>query len=134
MSTTFNERNLIDATAQVTRALPAAAANVTSTGIYLGGDGPHKERLKVKVELPANTVLVATKLLTITLQDSADNSSFAAAAPAQSFVITGDTGFPAQDIYFDINNSIRSYVAVNFACETGAGNNTGTTATISLVS
>jgi len=134
MPTTFNERNLIDATAQVTRALPAAAANVTSSGIYLGGDGPHKERLKVKVELPANTVLVATKLLTITLQDSADNSSFAAAAPAQSFVITGDTGFPAQDIYFDINNSIRAYVAVNFAVETGGGNNTSTTATISLVS
>jgi len=134
MPTTFNERNLIDATAQVTRALPAAAANVTSTGIYIGGDGPHKERLKVKVELPANTVLVATKLLTITLQDSADNSSFAAAAPAQSFVITGDTGFPAQDIYFDINNSIRAYVAVNFAVETGGGNNTSTTATISLVS
>ena len=134
MPTTFNERNLIDATAQVTRALPAAAANVTSTGIYLGGDGPHKERLKVKVEMPANTVLVATKLLTITLQDSADNSSFAAASPAQSFVITGDTGFPAQDVYFDINNSIRSYVAVNFAVETGGGSNISTIATISVVS
>lgn len=134
MSNNFNERNLADATAQVTRALPAAAANVTSSGIYLGGDGPHKERLKVRVELPANTVLVATKLLTITLQDSADNSSFAAAAPAQSFVITGNTGFPAQDVYFDINNSIRDYVAVNFAVETGGGNNTATTATISVVS
>lgn len=134
MSNNFNERNLADAASQVTRALPAAAANVTSSGIYLGGDGPHKERLKVRVELPANTVLVATKLLTITLQDSADNSSFAAAAPAQSFVITGNTGFPAQDVYFDINNSIRDYVAVNFAVETGGGNNTTTTATISVVS
>lgn len=134
MPNNFNERNLADATAQVTRALPAAAANVTSSGIYLGGDGPHKERLKVRVELPANTVLVATKLLTITLQDSADNSSFADAAPAQSFVITGNTGFPAQDVYFDINNSIRDYVAVNFAVETGGGNNTATTATISVVS
>lgn len=134
MPNNFNERNLADATAQVTRALPAAAANVTSSGIYLGGDGPHKERLKVRVELPANTVLVAAKLLTITLQDSADNSSFAAAAPAQSFVITGNTGFPAQDVYFDINNSIRDYVAVNFAVETGGGNNTTTTATISVVS
>lgn len=134
MSNNFNERNLADAASQVTRALPAAAANVTSSGIYLGGDGPHKERLKVRVELPVNTVLVATKLLTITLQDSADNSSFAAAAPAQSFVITGNTGFPAQDVYFDINNSIRDYVAVNFAVETGGGNNTTTTATISVVS
>jgi hypothetical protein len=134
MSTTVNERNLIDALAQTTRALPAAAANVTSSGIYIGGDGPHKERLKVKVELPANTVLVATKLLTITLHDSADNSSFAAASPAQSYVITGDTGFPATDIYFEITNTTRDYVAVNFAVETGGGANTGTTATISVVS
>jgi hypothetical protein len=134
MPTTFNERNLIDAVSQTTQALPAAAANVTSSGIYLGGDGPHKERLKVKVELPANSVLVATKKLTISLYDSADNSSFAAAAPAQSFVITGDTGFPTQDIYFDINNSIRSYVAVNLAVETGGGSNISTIATISVVS
>ena len=134
MSNNSNERNLADALAQTTQALPAAAANVTSSGIYLGGDGPHKERLKVRVELPTNSVLVATKLLTITLYDSADNSSFAAASPAQSFVITGNGGFAAQDIYFDINNSIRSYVAVNLAVETGGGNNTTTTATISVVS
>jgi hypothetical protein len=134
MATTVNSRNLIDAQAATTRALPAAAANVTSTGIYIGGDGPHKERLKVKVELPTNSVLVATKLLTITLHDSADNSSFAAASPAQSFVITGNTGFAAQDIYFEIAQTTRDYVAVNFAVETGGGANTGTVATISVVS
>ena len=134
MSTTANERNLIDALAQTTRALPAAAANATSTGIYVGGDGPHKERLKVKVELPANSVLVATKTLTVKLFDSADNSSFAAASPAQTYVITGDTGFPATEIFFDLNNSVREYVAVDFAVETGGGANTGTTATISVVS
>lgn len=134
MSTTVNQRNLVDALAQTTRALPAAAANVTSTGIYVGGDGPHKERLKLKVELPENSVLVATKLLTIKLYDSADNSSFAAAVPNQTYIITGDTGFPATEIFFDINNAIRDYVAVYFEVETGGGANTGTTATISLVS
>lgn len=134
MAVTNNSRNLKDALASVTKALPAAAANHTSDGIYIGGDGPHKERLKVKVELPANTVLVATKTLTVSLYDSADNSSFAAASPAQSYTITGDTGFPATDIYFDVNNSIRDYVGVNLAVESGGGANTGTTATISVVS
>jgi hypothetical protein len=134
MSTTVNHRNLKDALSQTTRALPAAAASVTSSGIYIGGDGPHKEGLKVKVELPANSVLVATKLLTIKLYDSADNSSFAAASPAQTYIITGDTGFPATDIYFDINQTTRDYVAVYFEVETGGGANTGTTATISVVS
>ncbi|NDB05621.1 MAG: hypothetical protein EBX95_07700 [Acidimicrobiia bacterium] len=134
MATTFNSRNLIDAQAQVTRTLPAAAASNTSTGIYIGGDGPHKERLKLKVELPTNSVLVATKTLTIALWDSADNSSFAAASPAQSFVITGATGFAAQDIYFEIAQTTRDYVAARFTVESGGGDNTATTATISVVS
>ena len=131
---TFNRRNLVDAQAQVTRALPAAAANVTSSGIYLGGQGPHRERLKLRVNIPANTVLVATKTLTLSLQDSANNSSFAATSPSQAIAITGDTGFAAQELYFDIPASARDYVGVNFAVETGGGDNTGTTATISLVS
>lgn len=134
MANTVNSRNLKDALLQTTRALPAANANVTSTGIFVGGDGPHKERLKVKVELPLNSVLVATETLTVTLYDSADNSSFAAASPAQSYVITGDTGFPATDIYFEVAQTTRDYVGVNFAVSSSGGNNTGTTATISLVS
>lgn len=131
---TVNRRNLVDALAQVTRALPAAAANVTSSGIYLGGQGPHRERLKLRVNIPANTVLVATKTLTLSLQDSANNSSFAATSPSQTITITGETGFAAQELFFDIPANARDYVGVNFAVETGGGDNTGTTATISLVS
>lgn len=134
MAVTVNSRNLIDELAKTTKALPAAAANATSDGIYIGGDGPHKERLKLKVSLPANSVLVATKLLTIKLYDSADNSSFAAASPVQQYVITGDTGFSAQDIYFEITQTTRDYVAAYFEVETGGGNNTGTTATVAVVS
>lgn len=134
MSTTVNHRNLIDAQAATTRALPAANANVTSSGISVGGGGPHKERLKVKVELPANSVLVAGQTLTVALHDSADNSSFAAASPAQSVVITGDTGFAARDIYFEITQTTRAFVAVNFAVSASGGNNTSTVAAISVVS
>jgi hypothetical protein len=133
MAVTVNSRNLTDALASTTVALPAAAANVSTTAIFIGGDGPHKERLKVKVSLPANSVLVATKLLTITLYDSA-TTTLAAASPAQSFVITGDTGFPAQDIYFEISQTTKDYVGVNFAVETGGGSNIATTATVSIVS
>jgi hypothetical protein len=131
---TVNARNLTDALSSVTRTLPAANASNTSTGIYIGGAGPHREALKMKVELPVNSVLVATKLLTIALWDSADNSSFAATSPAQSLVITGNTGFAAQEFYFEIPQTARAYVAVRFTVETGGGDNTGTTATISVVS
>jgi hypothetical protein len=133
MAVTVNSRNLTDALASTTVALPAAAANVSTTAILIGGDGPHKERLKVKVSLPANSVLVATKLLTITLYDGA-TTTLAAASPAQSFVITGDTGFPAQDIYFELSQTTKDYVGVNFAVETGGGSNIATTATVSVVS
>ena len=133
MAVTVNHRNLTDELLSTTVALPAAAANVSNTAIYIGGDGPHKERLKVKVSLPANSVLVASKLLTIKLYDGA-TSSLTPASPAQSYVITGDTGFPATDIYFEVSQTTQDYVGVNFAVETGGGSNIATTATVSVVS
>jgi len=131
---TVNARNLKDALSATTQALPAAAANVTCSGIYIGGAGPHREGLKLKVELPENSVLVATKDLDMALYDSADNSSFAAVVPAQTRQIVGDTGFDATDFYFEIPQTARAYVAVNFAVETGGGSNIATTATVSVVS
>jgi hypothetical protein len=131
---TVNHRNLKDAITATTQALPAAAAAVTSSGLYIGGTGPHREALKVKVELPLNSVLVATKTLTVALWDSADGVTFAAEVPNQSQVITGTTGFAATDIYFQVPQTAAAYVAVRFTVETGGGDNTGTTATISVVS
>jgi hypothetical protein len=132
MAVVFNQSAGIDALLQTTVALPAAAANVSTTAILIGGDGPHKNKMKLKVSLPANSVLVATKTLTITFYDSA-TTTLAAASPAQSFVITGDTGFAAQDIFFEISQTTKDYVGVNFAVETGGGSNIGTTATVSVV-
>lgn len=130
-----NRRSLADALSTVTKALPAAAAANTTDGIYIGGQGPHRERLKLRVTIPANAVLVATKSLTLALHDSADNSSFAAVAgPGQSYAIVGDTGFAADTIYFDIPAHARDYVAVNQAVEAAGGDNTGTTITYEIVS
>lgn len=134
MPAVFNQSAGIDALAQTTVALPAAAANVTTSGIYIGGAGPHRNKLKVKVSLPLNAVLVADKDLDMTLYDSADNSSFAAAVPAQTRQIVGDTGFAATEFFFEIPQTARAYVAVNFAVETGGGSNIATTATVSVVS
>jgi hypothetical protein len=65
-----NRRSLADALSTVSKALPAAAANNTSDPIYIGGNGPHREGMKLRVSWPANTVLVATKTLTLTLYSS----------------------------------------------------------------
>ena len=129
-----NKRAGVDALSQVTKALPAAAANNTSDGIYIGATGPVREQMKLRVDLPLNSVLVSTKLLTLKLYDSADNSSFAEVTdPGQTIVIAGDTGFAADTLYFDIPGHARDYVAVYQDVETGGGNNTGTTVTYSLV-
>jgi hypothetical protein len=128
-----NRRNVKDAILQETKALPAAAASATTDLIYIGGEGPHREGMKVRVEIPENSVLVATKDLDIVLVDSADGSTSAAVSPAQSVQVVGDTGFDAQDFYFDIPQNARDYVGVKFTVETGGGDNTGTTATVSIV-
>jgi hypothetical protein len=128
-----NRRTVQDARLQVTKALPAAAASATTDLIYIGGQGPHREGLKVYVEIPANSVLVATKLLDVTLVDSADGSTSANTDPVQTKQIVGDTGFPVQRFYFDVPQSARAYLGVKFAVETGGGSNIATVATVSVV-
>mgnify|MGYP003649725606 CR=1 FL=1 len=130
---TVNRRNAKDAILQETKALPAAGASATSDLIYIGGEGPHREGLKVRVDLPVNAVLVATKDLDMALVDSADGSSSAAVSPGQTYQIIGDTGFAATSFYFDVPQTARDYVGVSFTVEAAGGDNTGTTATVSLV-
>jgi hypothetical protein len=132
-----NRRQQADALLQVSKALPAANNNNTTDLIPIPAAGPVRERLKLRVEIPSNTALVATKTLTLTLVDSADGSASAAVAgPGQSIVIAGigGNGIAAQTRYFEIPNHAREYVGVLQAVEADGGNNTGTTIKYSLVS
>lgn len=130
-----NRRSLADALTTVTKALPAAAAANVTDLIFIGGQGPHRERLKLRATIPANSVLVADKFLTLTLHDSADGSTTAAVAgPAQVHTIIGATGFAADTVYFDIPAHARDYVAVSQAVETGGGSNIATVITYEIVS
>jgi hypothetical protein len=128
-----NRRSVKDAKLQTTKALPAAAASATTDLIYIGGEGPHREGMKVLVEIPVNSVLVADKDLDIVLVDSADGSTSADVSPVQSKQIVGATGFAAQEFYFEITQTMRDYVGVKFTVETGGGSNIATIATVSVV-
>lgn len=135
MGKEVNRRHAEDALLSVSKALPAAAANNNTDSIDIGSAGPHRDKLKLRVDVPVNSVLVATKVLTLTFQDSADDSSFAAVDdPGQTITIVGDTGFAADTLYFDVPQHARQYIRVNQAVETGGGDNTGTTLVYSLVS
>lgn len=134
MSKKVNRRNSADALAIVTKALPAAAANNDTDEIYIGPAGPHREGMKLRASWPANSVLVATKLLTLTLKSGATGALAAETDPTATYVITGDTGFAAGYVDFELGQNVGEYVAVNQAVETGGGANTGTTFTYTLVS
>lgn len=130
---TVNRRNAKDARLQSSKALPVAGASATPDLIYIGGQGPHREGMKILVELPLNAVLVATKGLDMVLVDSVDGTSPAVVSPGQSYQIIGATGFAATQFYFDIPQSANEYVGVKFTVEAGGGDNTATVATVSVV-
>jgi hypothetical protein len=134
MSKKVNRRNAVDALLSTTKALPAANANNDSDALYIGGLGPHREKLKLRASWPANTVLVATKKLTLTLKSGATSTTAAELDPAQTFVITGDTGFAAGYVDFELGQGVLAYVAVNQAVEADGGNNTGTSITYQVIS
>ena len=134
MSQKVNRRNSKDALLSVTKALPAAAANNDTDAIYIGPVGPHREKMKLRAEWPANTVLVADKTITLTLKSGATSSTTAEDDPAQTYVITGATGFAAGYVDFELGQNVLDYVAVNQAVLTAGGDNTGTEFTYSIVS
>ena len=63
----------------------------------------------------------------------ATSSTTAEADPAQTYVITGDTGFAAGYVDFELGQNVGEYVAVNQAVETGGGSNIATSFTYSIV-
>lgn len=129
MSKVVNRRNSADALLSVTKALPAAGASNTSDAIEIGNAGPHREGIKLRVSWPVNSVLVATKTLTITLQSSATSTLADATVPGSTHVITGDTGFAAGYVDFELGQNIGAFVGWKQAVEAAGGDNTGTTLT-----
>lgn len=134
MAKYVNRRNSADDLLSVSKALPAAAANNDTDEIYIGPVGPHREKMKLRAEWPANSVLVSTKLLTLTLKSGATGALAAETDPTATYVITGNTGFAAGYVDFELGQNVGEYVAVNQAVETGGGSNIGTTFTYTLIS
>lgn len=130
-----NARNQVDTNLQTTKALPATASNNAHDGID-SGTGPHRERMEVFVDVPATPNLADTKTITFALESSADNSTFAAVSPAQSGVITGagGSGADAAEFRFSIPSTADRYLRVTQTAVSSAGDSTGVTATVSLLS
>lgn len=124
-------RVLIDNEKRVTRALPAQNTNVNSASIDLGTP-PAPEEMELRVSVPATPSLANGQTITVTLQDSADNVTFANIAELSSLVITGGGGGGGPAAQRDVNlpASARRYVRVNIAASATAGDNTAVSAVL----
>jgi len=138
-------RQVQDANFISVTALPAANANVNSGSFDLGqrsavtnglDAGFNVENCELQVTVPATPNLADTKSITFTFQDSADNSTFAA-APTGGVIGTvtgaGGAGAAATTFKFRIPNNVRRYVNVNAAVAASGGTNTAVSFTVKLL-
>lgn len=122
-----------DALLIVTKALPAQNTTNTSDSIDLGLGIP--EHVQALIELPATPSLADGQTITLTLHDSADNSSFAAVAALASLAVTGagGVGAAATSRQVALPPGIRRYIRLSQAASATAGNNTAVSATLSVL-
>lgn len=114
-----------DALLTITSALPTQTNTVNSSSIDLGVTAPvlagtHSDFL---VSAPDGAALTTGQTLTFTIQDSADNSSFAAVAALPTYVVTGASNVvpTGSNRAFRFPPSIRRYVRVSCAASATAG-------------
>lgn len=132
----MSTRQVRDAALTVTKALPAAAKNHNTSTIDLGATAPASlETIEVEIAVPALPALVEAKTVTIKLQDSADDSSYADVEELASLVITGGTGNGAAATTRKVRlpSTCKRYLQANIAVLTGGGDNTGVSLTLSAL-
>ena len=129
--------NIRDAALKVTKACPAAGSNHNTDTIDLGckNPGASVESFEVEIAIPALPSLVDDKTLTVKLQDSADNSTFADVEQLASVVVTGASGkgSAAKTVVVRLPSDVNRYVQANLAVVTGGGDNTAKSVVVSLL-
>lgn len=132
----MSNRNQKDGALLVTRALPATGATVTSSAINLDGEtlGATAECVEAVISVPATTTLVDAKTITISLEDSADNSAFSSLTGAGSAVVTGKTGngSDAVEVHLKLPTTTRRYLRATATAATASGDSTGTNFELSI--
>lgn len=132
-----NKRTLQDANLIRSVALPAAGATAYTAVLDTGNLTPGRISC---VELLLSTSaalanLVDTKNITLTLQDSADNVTFNAAADLPSYAATGAGGIGAAAIAAQVKLPIyvNRYLRLKVVTDAAAGDNTAVSASLALV-
>lgn len=124
-----------DALLTISRALPAQNTNANTSVIDLGVAVPDTalESAELVISVPATTCATG-QTITFTVQDSADNSSFAAVARLGTLVLTGASNATAAtgELRWRLPSNTRRYLRVNIAMSATTGDLTAITAAIRL--
>lgn len=128
-------KSLRDILLDVSRALPAQNTNANSSAFDLEQAVPDSlpEHFELLLDIPATTTATG-QTITFTVQDSADNSSFAAVPALATLVLTGaSNATAATQRFIRLPSTVRRYVRVNIAMSATTGDQTAITAGIRLV-
>lgn len=128
-------KTLRDILLDVSRALPAQNTNANSTAFDLKQALPDTlpEHFEVQISIPATTTATG-QTITCTIQDSDDNSTFAAVEQCATLVLTGASNATAATTRnWRLPSDVKRYVRVNIAMSATTGDQTAITAGIRLV-
>ncbi len=119
-------RNLTDLEKEVTIPLAQAGANTPALDLeqVIGGN---VENIAAQVYVPTVAGIADTKVLTFTLQDSANGTDWANTDPLITSTVTGASGAgsPAKDIRFRFPPITRRYVRIAQTAAATSGTFTG---------
>lgn len=119
----------------VTRTLPAQNSNNNSTAIDLEIAAPYfaGEYSEVEFYIPATTCATG-QTITVTLQDSADNSTFTQIDECETLVLTGASNATAAATRrWRLPRTCLRYIRVNIAMSATTGDQTAITSELSLL-
>jgi len=113
---------------QKSHVLPAAAASVGTASINFESTtlGPAADDIEGLISIDATPSLVDAKTVILTVEDSADDSSFTTIAGVGSLTVTGagGAGAAAASQRFKFPPATRQYVRAKAAVLTAGGDNT----------
>lgn len=125
MADPVSERRLIDASLTETVALPSGATTANTAAIDLGQATPFPITESFHVKLSSGAATGANnKNITIKVQDSADNSTFANIASVGALTVTdaNGAGYSAASLTVSLPPTTRRYIRGQATGEANGGN------------
>lgn len=128
-------RSLKDALLTRTLALPAAGASASTAPIDLTSVLQAESPFEVEVRVEALPNLAAGKSATVTLEDSANGSAFAAIAELAPLEITGGVGggAAAASLRVRLPAAARRHLRATAEVEADGGDNTAASLSLALI-